>query len=81
MPLQLQTCSAPTGFVSDSTDCDDSTASVYVGAPELCDGIDNNCNSILDDGLSVQDYWLDSDGDTWGTPIVLLSRLVRHLLE
>ena len=66
-------CLPPTGSVLDSTDCDDTSASVYVGAPELCDGIDNDCNSILDDGLSLQDFWMDADGDTWGdtnSPIV-----------
>jgi len=28
-------------------DCDDSNASVYSGAPELCDGLDNNCNGVV----------------------------------
>ncbi len=30
-------------------DCDDSRTDVYEGAPELCDGRDNNCNSLVDE--------------------------------
>ncbi|MCK6570543.1 putative metal-binding motif-containing protein [Myxococcota bacterium] len=30
-------------------DCDDTDATVYTGAPERCDGRDNNCNSLADE--------------------------------
>lgn len=40
------------------TDCDDSDASIYPGATELCDGIDNNCNGIIDENCVR-----DGDGD------------------
>jgi len=38
-------------------DCDDNDNTVYPGAPELCDGKDNNCNGILGDTE------VDDDGD------------------
>jgi len=34
-------------------DCDDSLASVHPGASEICDGLDNNCNGTIDEGVNV----------------------------
>lgn len=31
-------------------DCNDNDTSVFPGAPELCDGLDNNCDGIVDNG-------------------------------
>ena len=60
-----EACSAPAGYVSDNTDCDDSNANVNPGATEICNGVDDNCDSQVDEG--VQDtYYADTDGDGYG---------------
>jgi hypothetical protein len=59
-------CTAPSGYVSNDTDCDDTESTVFLGAPELCDGLDNNCNLFTDEGLTFTDYYVDTDNDTYG---------------
>jgi len=68
-------CEAPaeTGWVSADEvliDCDDNDASIYPGADEICDGVDNNCDAAVDDdddAITDQTLWYaDSDGDGYG---------------
>ncbi len=61
-------CSQPTGYVADSTDCDDSDASVHPGATEVCDGVDNDCDGAVDESGSsgASTWYLDADGDGYG---------------
>jgi hypothetical protein len=47
-------------------DCDDSNAAMYPSNPEVCDGLDNDCNGLAEDGLAFSDYFLDVDGDGFG---------------
>jgi hypothetical protein len=46
-----QSCNQPTGWVADSTDCDDNDNLIHPTAPESCDGLDNDCDSQVDEGI------------------------------
>lgn len=39
----------------DTVDCNDTNASIYPGAPEVCDGVDNNCDEQIDEGFVLDD--------------------------
>ena len=68
----LTSCLAPTGYVADSSDCDDTNPSVNTTALEMCDGVDNDCDGMADDDDSAVIYqpsdvvYADLDGDGYG---------------
>ncbi|MEZ4798272.1 MAG: MopE-related protein [Flavobacteriales bacterium] len=62
----LMACAPPMGYTDDNTDCDDSDSNTFPGAEELCDGIDNNCDGTIDEGLNAETFYADLDGDGFG---------------
>ena len=59
-------CAQPIGYVSGATDCNDGAAGIHPGAVETCDGIDQDCDGAIDDGLPVLTWYTDTDGDGYG---------------
>jgi CSLREA domain-containing protein len=51
----------PNGCLGSRDDCNDFEASIHPGAPmDVCNGIDDDCDGIIDNDLNV-----DADGDGW----------------
>jgi hypothetical protein len=63
----MNTCTLPAGYATVAGDCDDDNDLVYPGAEELCNGRDDNCNGMPDEGLPSVTYYEDSDEDGYGT--------------
>ena len=59
-------CQAPVNMIAIGGDCNDANNAIYPGAPEICDGFDNNCNGQEDEGLTFLNYYFDGDSDGYG---------------
>ncbi len=61
----IEDCEMPTGFVTDSGDCNDNSASVYPSASETAgDDVDQDCDS-------VDSCYTDADNDGYGIATVV----------
>ena len=59
-------CEDTEGTTTVGGDCDDTNEDVNPDATEVCNGIDDNCDGELDEGLLITVYG-DEDGDGWGS--------------
>lgn len=65
----------PVGFSLSFSDCDDSNPAVHPGVTEVCDGIDNDCNGLIDDATSLTSFYSDADADGYGNPDAVVTAL------
>jgi hypothetical protein len=63
----VEACEPPAATVADATDCNDNDPTAFPGNPEACDGIDNNCDGTVDEGV-LSTFYADADGDSFGDP-------------
>jgi len=67
--------------VPDLCDCNIYDPTAYYGAVEVCDGVDNDCNGIVDDPGTQGElvFYADLDGDGFGDPAVVRTACVQPL--
>lgn len=63
-------CLGPSGFVANNLDCDDANAAVNPEATEIANGVDDNCNGMIDEGLCIAPKGLTTTGITANTALL-----------
>jgi hypothetical protein len=53
------------GYSVADGDCNDNNAAIHPGAAEICNGVDDNYNSQIDEGVKIT-FYRDADGDGFG---------------
>ncbi len=65
-------CAQPSGTVTDDTDCNDADVAINPAALEICNGIDDDCDTLTDDADDSLDlstgttFYTDADADGYG---------------
>ena len=73
---EVVSCAKPDGAVADGGDCNDGNVDVHPGAAERCDGLDQDCDDKVDEGLDAVVQYPDADGDGYGDDAVSETRCV-----
>ena len=65
--VEIITCEeAIIGYVTNNSDCNDTLNTIYPGALELCNNLDDDCDGIIDDNVTFIQSYVDADFDNFG---------------
>lgn len=60
--IAIQACTQPSGYVMNNEDCNDACRTCRPNGPEVCDELDNDCDTRVDEYVTTT-YYADCDGD------------------
>jgi MYXO-CTERM domain-containing protein len=60
-------CAPVSGHALTHDDCDDTTAAIGPQVVETCNGADEDCDGVVDDAPGGRLYYVDGDGDGYGS--------------
>ncbi|MBN2799316.1 MAG: hypothetical protein JXX28_09240 [Deltaproteobacteria bacterium] len=67
----VRACAQPEGSAARAGDCDDTSAARFPTNPEVCDGVDNNCDGGVDlSAVDATTWYRDLDLDGFGGDLV-----------
>ncbi len=66
------TCALGDGVSAVSGDCNDVDPTIRPGATEVCNGLDDDCDGVADNGVEPQTWYFDGDSDGYGTPFTTI---------
>lgn len=68
-------CFRPVGYVSNSQDCNDDNNTINPDALELCNGVDDDCDTSIDEGCTA----CTTGADTSGDGVISISELLSYI--
>lgn len=62
-----EACATRPDTAANPGDCDDTSATTFPRAPELCNAVDDDCDGVIDEAIMAV-WWNDADNDGFGDP-------------
>ena len=68
--ITIEACNQPENYAPNKWDCLEDNPAVNPAAEEICDGLDNDCDGVVDENTAVDvaTWYPDRDGDGYGDP-------------